>query len=73
MALPITTSKLPDDTTNLTTEIQTALTDFVLNVFRHVEGKQIAVGRFLRVNDAQAHVIAHLEQISLLRKALDAG
>jgi hypothetical protein len=37
------------------------LTDFVLNVFRHVKGKRIAVGPFRGVKDAEAHVLSHLE------------
>ncbi|MBZ5666809.1 MAG: hypothetical protein LAO30_19665, partial [Acidobacteriia bacterium] len=55
-------AKLPDETVDLTNEVQGVLTDFVLNVFRHIDGKQIAVGRFWGVKDAEAHVMAHLER-----------
>ena len=54
-------AKFADETVDVTSEIQAVLTDFVLNVFRHVEGKRISVGRFLSAKDAEAHVAAHLE------------
>jgi inorganic pyrophosphatase len=52
---------LLDENMHITTEIQTILTDFVLNVFRHVAGKQIRVGRFLGAIDARAHILARLD------------
>jgi len=52
-------ARLPDDNIALTTEIQTLLTDFVLNVFSHVPGKEISVGRFLGAEEARAHIMAH--------------
>jgi inorganic pyrophosphatase len=54
-------AKLPEENIELTTEIQTVLTDFVLNVFQHAAGKQISVGRFLGAEHARAHVMASLE------------
>src|SRR5882672_965965 len=45
-----------DEVVEVTNEIQLVLTDFVQNVFRHVEGKRISVGRFLAGQDAEAHV-----------------
>ena len=56
-------AKLPDENMDVTTEIQTILTDFVLNVFRNVPGSQISVGRFLGAEQAEAHVIARSELI----------
>jgi len=50
-----------DETVVVTNEIQGLLTDFVLGVFRHVEGKQILVGKFLGVQEAESHVTANLE------------
>ncbi len=55
-------AKLPKENIELTTEIQTVLTGFVLNVFQHVAGKQISVGRFLGAEHARAHVMASLER-----------
>ena len=55
-------AKLPEENIELTTEIETVLTDFVLNVFRHVAGKRISVGRFLGAEHARAHVIKSLER-----------
>jgi inorganic pyrophosphatase len=54
-------AKLPDEAIDLTSDVQAALSDFVLNVFRHVPGKRITVGQFRSVKDAEAHVIAHTE------------
>lgn len=51
-----------DETALVTSEIQSLLTDFVLNVFRHVEGTQISVGQFLGVQEAESHVTANLER-----------
>jgi inorganic pyrophosphatase len=56
-------ARLVDEAVEVTHEIQAVLTDFVLNVFRHVEGKRIGVGRFLTHHDAKEHVMAHLERI----------
>jgi hypothetical protein len=50
-------AKLPDESIELTQEMQTILTDFVLNVFSHVAGKQIAVGRFLDAERAAAYIV----------------
>jgi inorganic pyrophosphatase len=55
-------ARIADETVEVTDEIQSVLTDFVLNVFRHIEGKRISVGRFLSAQDAKAHVMAHLER-----------
>ena len=50
-------AKLPDEEIELTPEMQTILTDFVMNVFSHVAGKQIAVGRFLDARRAAAYIV----------------
>jgi len=55
-------ARLSDETVEVTDEVRAVLTDFVLNVFRHVQGKQISVGRFLGAQDAEAHVTANLER-----------
>ena len=54
-------ARFADEAVEVTNEVQAVLTDFVLNVFRHVEGKRISVGRFLAAQNAEAHVMAHLE------------
>lgn len=54
-------ARFVDEGIEVTEEIRAVLTDFVLNVFRHVPGNQISVGRFLGSQDAEEHVIAHLE------------
>jgi len=55
-------ARLSEEPIELTTEIQDVLTDFVLNVFQHVAGKQIRVGRFLSAADASAHITESLSQ-----------
>jgi inorganic pyrophosphatase len=55
-------ARLPDATGEVTDDIQAVLRDFVLNVFRHVEGKRISVGRFLGPAEAERHIVAHLER-----------
>ena len=40
-------------------KIETVLTDFVLNVFRHIEGKRMKVGRFLGAAQAEAYIASH--------------
>jgi inorganic pyrophosphatase len=50
-------AKLPDEDIELTPEMQIILTDFVLNVFAQVAGKQIAVGRFLDAESAAVYII----------------
>ena len=50
-------AKLPDEEIELTPQMQTILTDFVLSVFGHVAGKQIAVGRFLDARHAAAYIV----------------
>ena len=55
-------ARCADETVVVTNEIQVLLTDFVLNVFRHVEGKRISVGQFLGVQEAESHVMANLER-----------
>ena len=52
---------LLDEEVQITPEIESKLTDFVLGVFRHVEAKQIQVGRFLGPEDAIAYITSHLE------------
>jgi inorganic pyrophosphatase len=55
------------DDVQITSEIEATLTDFVANVFRHIEGKQITVGKFLSADHAGAHIHAHADPIG--RKA----
>jgi inorganic pyrophosphatase len=55
-------ARLHDENVEVTNDVQAVLTDFVLNVFRHVEGKRIAVGEFRNAQAAEVHVIAHLER-----------
>jgi hypothetical protein len=55
-------AKCVDETAVVTNEIQSLLKDFVLNVFRHLEGTRISVGQFLGVQEAEAHVMANLER-----------
>jgi inorganic pyrophosphatase len=57
-------ARLPDESAEITAEVQIVLTDFVLNVFRHVDGKRISVGRFRDARDAEAHIKDHLEPLS---------
>ena len=45
----------------ITPMIQDALTEFVLNVFSHIAGKQIAAGEFLGAAQAEAHIHAHTD------------
>lgn len=40
-------------------DIQAHLTAFSLNVFSHVDGKRMQVGRFLGRAEAEAHIAAH--------------
>src|SRR5262245_42793795 len=54
-------ARLPDEPVEITDEVQSVLTDFVLNVFRHVDGKRISVGRFREAKDAEAHIRDHWE------------
>src|SRR5688572_1686010 len=51
-------ANIPGEHAVVTDKIQAALADFVLNVFRHIDGKRISVGRFLDVTAAEAHVTA---------------
>jgi inorganic pyrophosphatase len=55
-------ARLAGEAVEVTGDIQAVLTDFVLNVFRHVEGKRISVGRFLGPAEAERHVMAHSER-----------
>lgn len=52
-------ARLADEDIHLTSEIESLLTDFVLNVFKHVKEKQVSVGRFRSAQDARAHIDAH--------------
>jgi inorganic pyrophosphatase len=44
----------------ITAIVEAKLTEHVLECFRHVDGKQMRVGRFLGADDAEAHIAAHL-------------
>jgi inorganic pyrophosphatase len=54
--------KLLDETVEVTTAVQANLSEFVLNVFRHAAGKQIAVGEFRDAHAAEAHVMGNRER-----------
>jgi inorganic pyrophosphatase len=49
-------ARLPDEHVDVTPAAQATLSAFVLNVFRHVEGKRIAVGEFRTAEAAAAHI-----------------
>ena len=51
-------AKLPEENVRIRPEVEAVLADFVSNVFRHVEGKRISVGRFLGSEQAEAHITA---------------
>jgi inorganic pyrophosphatase len=57
-------ARFTDETIAITDDVERVLTGFVLNVFSHVEGKQMSVGQFLGVVDAEAYVMAHQEPAS---------
>jgi inorganic pyrophosphatase len=45
-----------DEQIEVTAQVRDALTAHALACFRHVEGKQVTVGRFLGAPDAQAYI-----------------
>lgn len=53
---------LPGEDMRVDATVQAELTDFVAHVFDHVEGKGIAVGRFLGQEEAVAHISAHTDK-----------
>ena len=53
-------ARLPDDPVEITAEVEAALTAHLLRVFRHVDEKQISVGRFLGSAEAEAHITSHV-------------
>lgn len=55
-------AKLPDENLRISPEVEAVLADFVSNVFRHVEGKRISAGRFLGIEQAEAHITASWDQ-----------
>jgi hypothetical protein len=63
-APPVSTSirALEGEAPSASREVRTRLTQFVRHVFDHVAGKQISVGRFLGPDEAEAHVLAHLDR-----------
>jgi inorganic pyrophosphatase len=56
-------AKLLDEDVEITNDVRGILANFVMNVFRHVDGKQIAVGAFQNAQAARAHIIAHLDSV----------
>ncbi|MDA1185279.1 MAG: inorganic diphosphatase [Acidobacteria bacterium] len=54
-------ARLLDDDGSVSEHVESALTEHVLECFRHVSGKRISVGRFLDARDAQAHITSHRE------------
>ncbi len=56
-------AKLPDENMELTTEIQTVLKDFVLNVFGHVAENKSKSGGFSVRNRQGAHIVASFERV----------
>ena len=55
-------ARLSDEKVDLTQAAKQALTLHVLTCFRHVNGKQISVGRFRSAVDAEIHIASHLER-----------
>lgn len=53
---------LVGETGTIDAAIQATLSAFSLNVFGHIEGKRMIVGRFLGLGDAEAHIVAHLDR-----------
>lgn len=51
-------ARLPDESVEITPDLEAALVDFSCNVFQHVEGKHLEPGRFLDADDAIAHIQA---------------
>jgi inorganic pyrophosphatase len=51
----------------ITEEARGILSEFVENVFRHVEGKQIRAGRFLPAVQAEDHIRGHADVASELK------
>jgi inorganic pyrophosphatase len=49
-------ARLADESVQVTSAVQSALTEHVLACFADVPGKQMAVGRFLGAADARRHV-----------------
>jgi inorganic pyrophosphatase len=50
-------AKLIDEDAQVTPETEASLTAFVVHVFDHVDGKTVAVGRFLGAADARAQLM----------------
>ncbi|MBI4480691.1 MAG: inorganic diphosphatase [Acidobacteria bacterium] len=50
---------LGGETVEMTLEIERTLTEFVMNVFRHIEGKRMEVGRFLGAETAEACIASY--------------
>jgi inorganic pyrophosphatase len=44
------------ESATITPAVEAALTEHVLECFRHVDGKQMRVGRFLGADEAEAHI-----------------
>jgi inorganic pyrophosphatase len=51
----------------ITEETRKTIAEFVENVFRHVEGKQIRAGRFLPAEEAEDHIRGHADAASELK------
>ena len=54
-------ARLVSDPAGITTDTEAILVDFVQNVFKHIEGKRVRVGRFLPAADAETHIKRHLD------------
>lgn len=52
-------ARLAGEAAPLSDDVRLTLTEFVMQVFRHVEGKQMCVGRFLGAVEAEAYITAH--------------
>lgn len=55
-------ARLVDEEIEVSESVQRELTGFVTHVFDHIEGKAIAVGRFLGRMAANEHLRAHLDR-----------
>ena len=53
---------LKGESADINNEVQTALTTHVMNVFSHVFGKRMKVGKFLGPENAKSHIAAHLDE-----------
>jgi len=56
-------ARLAGEPAGMTAKTQATLIDFVQNVFRHIEGKQVRAGCFLPAPEAEAYIREHLDSV----------